>query len=1063
MSAGPTNDRVPRDAAPYPELPQQADFPGLEQEVLQRWQQQGTFRRSVESRPGGAHEFVFYDGPPFANGLPHYGHLLTGFVKDVVPRYQTMRGRRVERRFGWDCHGLPAEMEAEKELGQSGAQAVQSIGLERYNDACRRSVQRYTEEWRTYVTRQARWVDFDQAYRTMDRSYMESVLWAFQTLYKKGLVYEGQRVMAYSWALQTPVSNFETRIDDATRPRQDPALTVAFRLLPREGDGGGDGGTTEILAWTTTPWTLPSNLALAVGPEIDYVVVQKDNRRYVLGAAALGRYQKELDGFATVATCKGKDLVGRTYQPLFPYFAGRANCFRVLAGDFVDTAEGTGVVHMAPGFGEDDQKVCEANGIELVCPVDERGCFTAEVPDWRGVQVFDANKDIIKVLKERAVLLKHATIEHNYPHCWRTREPLIYKAIPGAWFVKVTALKERMLAHNQQIRWIPEHVRDGQFGKWLENARDWSISRNRFWGAPIPVWKSDDPKYPRIDVYGSIQELERDFGVPVPDLHRPFVDQLTRPNPDDPTGKSTMRRVPEVLDCWFESGSMPFAQVHYPFEHKEWFESHFPADFIVEYVAQTRGWFYTLVVLATALFDKPPFRAVICHGVVLDEHGQKLSKSLRNYPDPEEMFRKVGADALRWFLMSSPILRGGDLQIHKDGKQIHEVVRLVLNPIWNAVYFFTLYANTDRVQARLRTDQTAVLDRYALAKTVALVRAVQAAMDGYDLAAACQVVKEYLDALNNWYIRRSRPRFWGETGAADQRDAFDTLYTCLVTLSRAAAPLLPLLCEKVHTVLTGAESVHLCDWPDVASWPDDPELVRQMDRVRDACSVGLSLREAKKLRTRLPLPKVTLAGADAARMAPFAHLLQDELNVKDVVFAAELQAFGTFRLQVDAKALGPKLGPKMKDVLAATRSGAWRLAGQVAHLGGAELQPGEYVLQLVPKDGITAAALASNDAVLVLDTVPTKDLEAEGMARDLVRLLQQARKDHGLHVSDRIALWVELEAAAQAELVPHQTYVQEQVLARTLQWAAAPHGAVGGEGRVGSGEGVPVRFGLQKL
>ncbi|MFY9342818.1 MAG: isoleucine--tRNA ligase [Planctomycetota bacterium] len=1045
-------------AKPYPEVPPQADFPAIEQEVLARWQQQGTFQRSVAQRAAGPNEYVFYDGPPFANGLPHYGHLLTGFVKDVVPRYQTMRGRRVERRFGWDCHGLPAEMEAEKELGLSGAAAVQSIGLEKYNDACRKSVQRYTQEWRSYVTRQARWVDFDRDYKTMDLSYMESVMWAFQTLHRKGLVYEGQRVMAYSWALQTPVSNFETRIDDATRPRQDPAITVAFNLHAKAGDPG----PLQVLVWTTTPWTLPSNLALAVGPAIDYAIVQKGGQRYVIGAATIAAYKKELDGFEQVATLKGSELVGRTYAPLFPFFAQHPKSFRVLAGDFVDTAEGTGVVHMAPGFGEDDQKVCEANGIELVCPVDERGRFTAEVPPWQGTLVFDANKDIIKVLKDRGVLLRHVTYEHNYPHCWRTREPLIYKAIPGAWFVKVTAIKDRMLAHNATIRWLPEHIRDGQFGKWLENARDWSISRNRFWGSPIPVWKSDDPKHPRTDVYGSLAELERDFKVVVTDLHRPFVDRLTRPNPDDPTGKSTMRRVPEVLDCWFESGSMPFAQVHYPFENKQWFESHFPADFIVEYVAQTRGWFYTLVVLATALFDKPPFRNCICHGVVLDEHGAKLSKSLRNYPDPVELFAKTGADALRWFLMSSPILRGGDLQISKDGKQIHEVVRLVLNPIWNAYYFFTLYANADGLRAKVRGDQQAVLDRYALAKTSTMVEAVQARLDDYDLAGSCQVIASYLDALNNWYIRRSRERFWGETGPADRQDAYDTLFTCLVTLCKAAAPLLPLLTEKVYTGLTGEPSVHLADWPDVSKLPKDAELVAQMDRVRDACSVGLSLREAKKLRTRLPLPKVTLAGAAAAAMQPFMHLLQDELNVKQVEFANDLTTFGSFRLQIDAKALGPKLGPQMKDVLAATRTGAWKLVGERAEIGGVVLEAGEFTLQLAPKDGIAAAALSTNDMVLVLDTNVTPELEAEGVARDFVRLVQQARKDSGLHVSDRIELFVVTDGATAAALRAHLVYIQEQVLATSVAWQPAHTEAFAAEGKVGSGAGAPLTFWLTK-
>ena len=1044
--------------AHYPEVPAQANFPAIEAEILQRWQHDGTFQKSVDGRAAGENEFVFYDGPPFANGLPHYGHLLTGYVKDVVPRYQTMRGRRVERRFGWDCHGLPAEMEAEKELKVSGKEQILQLGIDTYNDACRKSVQKYTSEWRSYVTRQARWVDFDRDYKTMDLSYMESVLWAFKTMYDKGLVYEGQRVMPYSWAMQTPVSNFETRIDDATRPRQDPAITVAFRLLPKAGDLG----PMSMLVWTTTPWTLPSNLALAVGKDIDYAILQKGDVRYVIGAATVANYKKELDGFEQVGSLKGSDLVGRAYEPMFPYFAGRTNCFVVLSGDFVDTAEGTGVVHMAPGFGEDDQKVCEQNGIELVCPVDDRGRYTAEVPEWQGTLVFDANKDIIKTLKDRGVLLRHVTYEHNYPHCWRTREPLIYKALPGAWFVKVTAIKDRMQEHNRTIRWIPEHIRDGQFGKWLENARDWSISRNRFWGAPIPVWKSDDPKYPRTDVYGSIAEMERDFGVKVTDLHRPFVDNLVRKNPDDPTGKSMMRRVPEVLDCWFESGSMPFAQVHYPFENKEWFESHFPADFIVEYVAQTRGWFYTLVVLATALFDKPPFQNVICHGVVLDEHGQKLSKSLRNYPDPIELFRTTGADALRWFLMSSPILRGGDLQIQKDGKQISEVVRLVLNPIWNAYYFFTLYANTDGVTAKERSDQTAVLDRYALGKTREMVDGVQRCMDGYDLAGACQVIKDYLDALNNWYIRRSRERFWGETSKQDQQDAYDTLYTCLVTLCRASAPLLPLLTEKVYTGLTGRASVHLDDWPVASKLPFDQELVRQMDRVRDACSVGLALREHKKLRTRLPLPSVTLAGGDASAMAPFVHLLQDELNVKKVDFAADIAAFGGFRLQVDAKSMGPVLGAKMKDVLAATKTGAWKLNGDRAEIGGCTLEKGQYVLQLVPKDGITAAALSTNDVVLVLDTNVTPALEAEGAARDFVRLVQQARKDAGLHVSDRIELWVATDAATEASLKEHVSYVQEQVLAARLSFAAAPQGAFAAEGKIGSGGGASVALGLQK-
>ncbi len=1072
--AGP--DRKPH----YPTVAPQADYPALEQATLRRWREQGTFQQSIDQRPAGTHgegEYVFYDGPPFANGLPHYGHLLTGYVKDVVPRYQTMRGKRVERRFGWDCHGLPAEMEAEKELKIAGREAITAFGIDRYNEHCKKSVLRYTEEWRSYVTRQARWVDFDRDYKTMDRSYMESVLWAFRQLWDKGLVYEGHRVMPYSWAMQTPVSNHEMRMDDATRPRQDPAITVAFRLHPPAGDGGGDGVSTYALVWTTTPWTLPSNLALAVGPDIDYAVMESNESRFILAAAAVSEYQKELTGYTKVETIKGRDLVGRTYAPLFPYFAGHARSFRVLGGAFVDTTTGTGIVHMAPGFGEDDQKVCEQNGIELVCPVDDRGRYTAAVREWQGVLVFDANKDIIKVLKDRGVLLRHVTYTHEYPHCWRTREPLIYKAIAGAWFVKVTAIKDRMLANNQQIRWIPDRVKDGQFGKWLENARDWSISRNRFWGSPIPVWKSDDPKFPRVDVYGSIAELERDFGVPVTDLHRPFIDQLTRKNPDDPSGKSTMRRVPEVLDCWFESGSMPFAQVHYPFANKQWFEDHFPADFIVEYVAQTRGWFYTLVVLATALFDKPPFRNVMCHGVLLDEDGQKLSKSLRNYPDPEKLFQTTGSDALRWFLMSGPVLRGADLRIDKEGKQISEVVRLVLNPIWNAFYFFTLYANVERVRAVEIVDELQMpaqvdvteagsgdrLDRYVLAKSRALVVRVGEAMDNYDLALACEAIREYLDVLNNWYIRLSRPRFWGETSERDRINAFSTLYTALVLLCRVAAPLLPLLTEKVFTDLTGKESVHLESWPDVARLPSDEFLLEQMDRVRDACSVGLSLRESKRLRTRLPLAKVVIAGEMAHAKLRYSSYLQSELNVREVVYDGDIEKYGTFRLQVDAKALGPVLGARMKDVLAATRSGDWRLDGKRAVVAGVTLEPGQFVLQLVPQDGITAAALSGNDLVLVLDTEITPALEQEGMARDFVRLVQQLRKDSGLHVSDRIQVAVLAGTEAEAALRAHADYVQEQVLARELRFAlpsAAMHTA---EGAVGSGDGMPVTFGLLRV
>ncbi len=620
-------------------VPAQPSFPELELAVLRYWEADQTFPASVAARPAGdsgAGEFVFYDGPPFANGLPHYGHLLTGYVKDVVPRYQTMRGRRVERRFGWDCHGLPAEVEAERQLGIRNKSEIERMGVAAFNDACRTSVLRYTREWRDYVSRQARWVDFDNDYKTLDTDYMESVLWAFRTLWDKGLVYQGFRVLWYCWRCETPLSNTETRMDDVYRPRQDPAVTVGLRLQAPDSDLDG----VLALVWTTTPWTLPSNLAVAVHPDLEYVTVEAGGEHYLLAAERLPHYARELgEAPRLISQHRGSELLGLAYAPPFDFFAGRCNAHRVLAADYVTTDEGTGVVHIAPAFGEEDKVVTDAAGIDPVVPVDGSGRFTDEVAPYAGQQVFDANKAIIRDLRDGAphvggVLLRHETYDHPYPHCWRCDNPLIQRAV-SSWFVAVSTFRDRMVELNKQINWVPEHVRDGQFGKWLEGARDWSISRSRYWGSPIPVWVSDDPAHPRTDVYGSLDELERDFGVRPTDLHRPFVDELTRPNPDDPSGRSTMRRVPEVLDCWFESGSMPFAQVHYPFDRTsgghpqtpgpDWFEHHYPGDFIVEYNGQTRGWFYTLHVLATALFDRPAFETCMAHGIVLGDDGLEMS------------------------------------------------------------------------------------------------------------------------------------------------------------------------------------------------------------------------------------------------------------------------------------------------------------------------------------------------------------------------------------------------------------------------------------------------------
>ena len=1031
-------------------VPSRPNFPQLEMDVLDYWAKDHTFDASVEAREAGvngANEFVFYDGPPFANGLPHYGHLLTGYVKDVVPRYQTMKGRRVERRFGWDCHGLPAEFEAEKQLGINHKNEIEAMGVAKFNDACRTSVLRYTNDWREYVTRQARWVDFDNDYKTLDLPYMESVMWAFKSLWDKGLIYEGFRVLWYCWRCETPLSNTETKMDDTYRDRQDAAVTVGLKLKSDKPELAG----VEALVWTTTPWTLPSNLAAAVHPDVDYVVVQAPNgKKYLLAEARVAAYAKELgESPEVLARFKGSVLVGTRYVPPFDFFYNKQpNAHQVLSADYVTTEDGTGIVHIAPAYGEEDKVVTDAAGIDVVTPVNSRGEFDSQVPPYEGQHVFEANKNIIRDLKASGALLRHDTYNHSYPHCWRCDNPLIQRAV-SSWFVAVTKFKDRMVQLNQQIRWVPEHIRDGQFGKWLENARDWSISRNRYWGSPIPVWMSDDPKCPRTDVYGSLAELERDFGVRPNDLHRPMIDELTRPNPDDPTGKSMMRRVPEVLDCWFESGSMPFAQVHFPFKHKEWFEHHYPGDFIVEYNGQTRGWFYTLHVLATALFDRPAFRTCVAHGIVLGNDRQKMSKSRQNYPDVREVFNRDGSDAMRWFLMASPILRGGDLVVTEVG--IRDAVRDALLPLWNTYYFLALYANAENMEGHVRTDSRHVLDRYILAKTNELVTDVEGQMDRYDLAGACATAREFLEALTNWYVRRSRDRFW-----AGEQDAIATLHTVLEVACRVVAPLMPLTAEAIWRGLTGGRSVHLADWPLVDELPNDTTLVHGIDRVRQVCSSTLALRTANKLRVRLPLAKLTIAASDAAQLREYVDLIKDEVNVKQVELTTDLASHGSFEITVNARAAGPRLGKDVQRVIKAVKAGQWTTAPNGAVVAdGIELLASEYDRKLVSKDAGAAGELPGSSGIVVLDCQVTPELEAEGIARDLVRVIQQARREKGLDVSDRIRLTIDAPEGVVAAAKAHESLIRSETLAVEVAYRAVADG-VGG--KVGEGTQVQIEL-----
>ncbi len=1020
----------------YPTVCANPLFPDIEREVLEYWHKDKTFLKSIK----GSREFVFYDGPPFANGLPHYGHFLSGFIKDIVARYQTMQDHEVNRRFGWDCHGLPAEMEVEKELSVSGKKQIEELGVGYFNNCCRKSVLKYEAEWEKFVTRQARWVDFKHGYKTMDLSYMESVLWAFKTLYDKGLIYKAMRVMPYSWKCETPVSDFETRMDNAYREKQSKSVTVAVKFKDSSLLGKVYAGLY-ILIWTTTPWTLPSNLAIAIGEDIEYgCFLQKNGSCYIIASALAARYSSEIGG-DLIATFKGADIMGLEYEPLFPYFKGHKtrsknnNAFRILAADFVTTDEGTGAVHIAPGFGEEDHELCNRNSIELVCPVDESGCFIQPVSDFLGVQVFEANDPIIKYLKSYGMWIRTEQYTHNYPHCWRTDTPLIYRAI-SSWYVKVTDLKVRMLKNNEQINWVPGHIKKGLFGKWLENARDWSISRNRFWGTPIPVWESDDPRYPCTEVYGSIAELEKAFKVTIDDLHRPAIDALTKPNPNDPTGCSLLRRVPEVLDCWFESGSMPYAQVHFPFENQNWFSEHFPADFITEYIAQTRGWFYTLMVLSTALFDKPPFLNCICHGVILGEGGQKLSKRLKNYPDPAHVFEKIGADAMRWFMVSSQVMKSNDLSVDKEAKCIESALQSAIKPLWHAYHFFTLYANADSIQARFDLTSDVLLDRYIITKCKLSALLIERSMGVYDTVVTAKVITEFLEILNNWYIRRSRDRFWRSEQDANKIWAYNTLYSVLHIVCRAAAPLLPLITEAIYRGINkplSNESVHLQTFPHYIEEDIDHNLIACMDRVRAACNATLHIRNEQNIRIRQPLSKVLFVGIGEEGMytEELRRLILDEVNVKEwhSVGKSCIEQYAIYKLQLNLPILGKRIPWKVKQILNEVKLGKWSAEEGAVVVAGERLQDGEYVLLLEPKEEYKGrvCALNTQDGLVVLDLEISGILKMEGIARDVVRVVQQSRKEAGYYISDSINLSIYSESSEIREAITAWSeYIKEQ-------------------------------------
>jgi isoleucyl-tRNA synthetase len=1026
----------------FPPVPETA-FAALENEVLALWARLDAFRRSVEQRPADS-AYVFYDGPPFATGLPHYGHLVASTLKDIVPRYWAMRGHRVERRFGWDTHGLPIEMEMEKALGLSGPSSVREYGVGKFNEACRANVLRYTQEWERVVTRLGRWVDFRNDYKTMDPPFMESVWWVFRQLWDRGLVYQDRRVMPFSWRLSTSLSNFEANMD--YRDVQDPALTVVMPLVDED---------AALLIWTTTPWTLPSNLAVAVGPELDYVKARAADGRVFIVAQA--RLEAVLGKEAEVlATMKGADLVGRRYRPLFPYFAETGGAaFSVIPSGHVSTEDGTGLVHMAPAFGEEDFNACRAVGIPVIDPVDDEGRFTAQVPDFAGKNVKEADPEIIRRLKGEGRVFKHETIVHSYPYCWRSGTPLIYKTVP-VWFVRVEQLRERMMANNQQIHWVPEAVGGKRFGNWLSEARDWNISRNRFWGTPIPVWRCASCE--QTFCVGSIAELEQRTGATVDDLHPHKIDHLTFACECGGEAK----RIPEVFDCWFESGAMPYAQDHYPFENREKFERNYPAQFIAEGLDQTRGWFYTLLVLSTALFDKPPFRNVVVNGLVLAEDGSKMSKSKRNYPDPSQILESHGADALRAYLIDSPVVRAEPLRFSETG--VREVVRTVLLPMRNAWSFFVQYANIDGWKP---TDEAPALaerpelDRWILSVMQSLVREVNEQMEGYYLYKVVPPMVGFIDHLTNWYIRRSRRRFWRSAqdaaGRADKASAYATLYEVLVTFTKVMAPVLPFITETLYQNLVvapgsateGRESVHLCDYPLVDAAKIDAALERDVAVVRQVVGMGRALREKHKLKTRQPLRRVTVVHHDANvvdALRRHAELIEDELNVKQLDVRADDDTLCDLKFKANFQRLGKRLGKNMKEgaaVIGSMGRAEWQslLGGGTLDVQGEAITAEDVLVVREPRGDVV---LETEGALTVaLDTTLDAALIGEGLVREVVSRLQRLRKDTGLEVTDRVTVEMFSEDAdLRRALEGGAAHVGEEVLAvRCEVTAARPDGA----------------------
>lgn len=987
----------------YKQVTGNVSFPEQERRLLQEWEDNQIFTKSLGR---STREMVFYDGPPFPTGAPHYGTIFVSIIKDAMARFFTMKGWSVPRRWGWDCHGLPIENAVEKQLGITDKTEIEAnYGVAEFNEACRSLVAGCNEAWEIYIRKIGRWVDYEHAYRTMDVEYMESVLWVFQQAYKKGLIYRDYRVTPYCYRCETALSISDTRESDSTRPRQDPEIVVAFEACDLIA-----GKPAFYLAWTTTPWTLPANLALAVGADFQYAAFEFDGQVFVMAEQLLGHWT---DVFGKqpkiIAHFSGADLAGKRYKPLFPYFQADAvgGAFRILAADFVTLTDGVGIVHCAPAFGEDDYWLCKRHEITTRNPVDSKGCFTEEVPEFAGRNVHECNRDIIRLLKERRQLLLHRTLEHNYPHCWRCRMPLIYRAM-DAWYFAVEKIKADLLRENEKINWVPEHVKHGRFGKWLEGARDWNISRSRYWGTPIPVWVCENKKCHKWLVVGSRAEIEAITGKEVKDLHKEHLD-LVFPICED--CGSQMKRVPEVLDCWFESGSMPYGQCHYPFENREWFEEHFPADFIIEYPGQIRGWFYYLHVLGVALMGRAAFKNCLVHGTLLASDGAKISKSRQNFTDPMELIDRHGADALRLYLLNSPAVAMDDMNFKDAG--VPEQARRVLLPLWNAYSFFSTYANIDNFKGdpSLKPSSENPLDLWILSLLEKTSKQTSKAYERFYLNQALAPLVDFLDDLTNWYIRRSRERFWGGGMTQDKRSAYETLYYVLINTTKMLAPAAPFISDLVYRYLTEAESVHLADWPDIPQAYSNAELIEETAVARLIVSLGLALRQKLGIKVRQPLAllSVVLPERLSKLLTPAQQtVIASELNIKAVKILQDYTGLAELRIIPDARAIGPVWGTDTQHIIRAAKAGQVREKdGKIEVFEGERtwtLESDQAAVSYIGRDG--AEVMADRDVVVALDHHITPRLQEEGIANELNRLIQDLRKQAEYAVSDRIRLMI---------------------------------------------------------